>query len=273
MVDLPKLQPVSFYLDHKINKKLIGGLIGNPKFNDSLLAMETGKIECEDYHSLPRKSIQKAIMFKRVTRNIGMEGNFVIPCNVRGTKDMSALVDQGSDVNVMPLSIYNRLTDEKLVETDVRLALASNSHIYPLGVAEYVLVEVTGFVYLVDFTILDIKEDVKKPMILGTPFLTMARAEIKFNKGTISLRSGKSMVEFHINPDPFPTLEERDENKINSLSVVNERVLEWEEKIKFHHMKELEFEAWKSKCSKSKALVLKDESNSETSENQNGGFM
>ncbi|GJZ92368.1 reverse transcriptase domain-containing protein [Tanacetum coccineum] len=140
-------------------------------------------MECEDYHSLPRKSIRKAIMFKIVTRKMGMEGNFVIPCNEEGKKDMSALVDQGSDVNVMPLFVYNRLTNEKLVETDVRLALASNSHIYPLGVAEDVLVEVTGFVYPMDFIILDIKEDIKNPLILGTPFLTTTRVEIKFHKG------------------------------------------------------------------------------------------
>ncbi|GJT05807.1 reverse transcriptase domain-containing protein [Tanacetum coccineum] len=168
---------------------------------------------------------------------MGMEGNFVIPCNIGGTKDMSTLVDQGSDVNVMALSVYNRSTDEKIGETNVRLALASNSHIYPLGVAEDVLVEVTGFVYLMDLMILDIKKDVKKPLILGTPFLTTARAEIKFDK-------------------------ERDENRINTLSVDNKCVLEWEEKIKFHHMKELEFEAWKSKYSKSKALAPKDESSS-----------
>ncbi|GJW57866.1 reverse transcriptase domain-containing protein [Tanacetum coccineum] len=270
MAKLLEPQPVSFYLNHKINEKLIGGLIGNPMLNDSLLAMETGKMECEDYHSLPRKSIQNAIMFKRVTRKMGMEEDFVIPCNVGGTKDMSTLVDQGSDVNIMPLSVYNRLTNEKLVETDVRLALASNSHIYPLGIAEDVLVEVTGFVYLIDFMILDIKEDVKKPLILRTPFFTLARAEIKFDKGTISLRSGKSTVQFHISPDHFPTLEERYENKINTLSVVNERVLEWEEKLKFHHMKELEFEAWKSKYSKSKTLTPKDESSNGASKNHGG---
>ncbi|GKE36074.1 reverse transcriptase domain-containing protein, partial [Tanacetum coccineum] len=129
---------------------------------------------------------------------------------LRGTKDMSTLVEQGSDVNIMPLPVYNRLTDEKLVEIDVRLALASNLHIYPLGVAEDVLVEVTSFVYSVDFMILDITEDVKKPLILGTSFLTTARAKIKFDKRTISLRSGKSTVQFHISPDPFPTLEERE---------------------------------------------------------------
>ncbi|GJT05806.1 hypothetical protein Tco_0840268 [Tanacetum coccineum] len=43
MAELPEPQPVSFYLNHKINKKLIGGLIGNPRFNDSLLAIEAGK--------------------------------------------------------------------------------------------------------------------------------------------------------------------------------------------------------------------------------------
>nr|GEV72101.1 hypothetical protein [Tanacetum cinerariifolium] len=210
MAELPEPQPVSFYLNHKINEKLIGGLIGNPMFNDSFLAMETGKMKCEDYHSLPKKSIRKAFMFKRVTRKIGMEGNFVIPCNIEGTKDISTLFDQGSDVNVMPLCVYNRLTDEKLVETNVRLALASNSQLYPLGVAEDMLVKVTSFVYPVDFMILDIKEDVKKPLILGTLILTMARAEIKFNKGTISLRSRKSTVLFHISPAPFPILEERE---------------------------------------------------------------
>ncbi|GJR55478.1 hypothetical protein Tco_1405999 [Tanacetum coccineum] len=61
---------------------LIGGLIENPRFNDSLLAMETGKMECEDYHSLPRISIRNAIMFKRVTRKMGMEGNFMIHDNI-----------------------------------------------------------------------------------------------------------------------------------------------------------------------------------------------
>ncbi|GJZ60352.1 MAK10-like protein [Tanacetum coccineum] len=117
MVELPEPQPVSFYLNHNINEKLIGGLIGN-----------------------------------------------------------------------------FRLADEKLVETDVRLALASNLHIYPLGVAEDVLIEVTRFVYPVDFMILDIKEDVKKPLILGTPFLTMARAEIKFDKGMDKTKNHKKTV-------------------------------------------------------------------------------
>ncbi|GKD57873.1 hypothetical protein Tco_1291260 [Tanacetum coccineum] len=42
-----------------------------------------------------------------------------------------------------------------------RNALASHSYIYPLGIAEDVLVDVAGYVYPVDFVILDIREDKK----------------------------------------------------------------------------------------------------------------
>ncbi|GJY98877.1 zinc finger, CCHC-type containing protein [Tanacetum coccineum] len=105
-------------------------------------------------------------------------------------KCMDALVDQGSDVNVMPLSTYMKLTDERLAETDIRLSLASHSYIYPLGISEDVLVDVAGYVYPVDFVILYIKEHEKRPFILGTPFLTTAKVVIKFDKGTITLRSG-----------------------------------------------------------------------------------
>ncbi|GJV71353.1 reverse transcriptase domain-containing protein [Tanacetum coccineum] len=94
-----------------------------------------------------------------------------------------------------------KLTDERPVETDIRLALASHSYIYPLGIDEDVLVEVAEHVYPVDFMILDIKENEKRPFILGTPFLATAKAAIKFDKGTIPLRSGKSKISFHRIPD------------------------------------------------------------------------
>ncbi|GJY53009.1 hypothetical protein Tco_0444673 [Tanacetum coccineum] len=47
---------------------------------------------------------------------------------------------------------------------------------YNPGIAEDVLVEVVEHVYPIDFMILDIKEDEKRPFILGTPFLTTAKA-------------------------------------------------------------------------------------------------
>ncbi|GJS08086.1 MAK10-like protein [Tanacetum coccineum] len=100
--------------------------------------------QCEAYHSLLIEHMCKAMLKKLITNKEDMGGNFVIACNVGGLKYMDALVNQGSDVNVMPLSTYNRLTNEELIETDIRLSLASQSHIYPLGITEDVLVEIAG---------------------------------------------------------------------------------------------------------------------------------
>ncbi|GJT18691.1 zinc finger, CCHC-type containing protein [Tanacetum coccineum] len=159
--------------------------------------------------------------YKKITRKEDIGGNFKILCNIGGLKHMNALVDQGSDVNVMPLSTYMKLIDERPAETDIRLYLASHSYIYPLGIAEDVLVEVVEHVYPVDFVILDIKENEKRPFILGTSFLTTAKVDEKEIKNNI---------------EPIaPTM------------TVNRLVLEWEKKIKLHQEKEMEFDRWRNK--------------------------
>ncbi|GJU77972.1 MAK10-like protein [Tanacetum coccineum] len=186
---------------------------------------------------------------KKITKKEDIWRNFEIPCNVGGLKHMNALVDQGSDVNVMPLSIYKRLIDERPAETDIRLSLASHSYIYPLGIAEDVLVDIAGYVYPVDFVILDIRED-EKNTILGTPFLTTAKAVIKFDKGMITLKSRKSKTSFHRIPEPHCRIEKGIKNDIEPIApttTVNRLVLEWEEKIKLHQEKEMKFDQWKSK--------------------------
>ncbi|GJR13425.1 reverse transcriptase domain-containing protein [Tanacetum coccineum] len=129
----------------------------------------------------------------------------------------------------MPYSTYMKLTNERPAETDIRLSLASHSYIYPLGIAEDVLVEVAEHVYHVDFVILDIKENEKRPFILGTPFLTTAKAAINFDKGTITLRSGKSKISFHRIPDSPCITEKGVKNDIEPIAptmTVNRLVLE-----------------------------------------------
>ncbi|GKF22487.1 zinc finger, CCHC-type containing protein, partial [Tanacetum coccineum] len=98
--------------------------------------------------------VYEAILRKKITRKEDIGKNFEIPSNIGGPKHMNALVDQGSDVNVIPLSAYMKLTDERLAEIDIRLSLASHSYIYPLGIAEDILVTVAEHVYPVDFVIL-----------------------------------------------------------------------------------------------------------------------
>ncbi|GJW65614.1 MAK10-like protein [Tanacetum coccineum] len=129
-----------------------------------------GKKKGKTYNVLPRGPVYEAILKKKIAKKEDIGGNFEIPCSIGGLKHVNALVDQGSDT----------LTSEPLVYL-------------PLGIAEDILVEIAEHVYPVDFVILDIKEYKKRPFILGTPFLTTTKAVIKFDKGAITLSSGKSL--------------------------------------------------------------------------------
>ncbi|GKB18118.1 hypothetical protein Tco_0852041 [Tanacetum coccineum] len=141
-VEAPGSQPVAYYLKHKINEKLIEGLVDNNRFNKSLSGTRVGKKKGKTYKVLPRGPVYDAILKKKkITKKEDIRGNFEIPCNIGGQKGINALVDQGSDMNVMPYTTYMKLTDERPTDTDIRLSLASHSYIYPLGIAEDVLVE------------------------------------------------------------------------------------------------------------------------------------
>ncbi|GKA83422.1 MAK10-like protein [Tanacetum coccineum] len=251
---------VGYYLKHRINEKLIEGLVDNQKFNNSLSGVRVGKIKGKTYNLSPRGPVYEAILKKKITKKEDIRENFEIPCNIRGLKHTNSLVDQGSDVNVMPFFTYSKLTNERPAKTDIRLSMASHSYIKPLEIAEDVLVDVAGYVYPMDFVIIDIKEDEKRPFIIGTPFLTTAKAVIKFDKGTITLTSGKSKISFHWIPESLCKVEKRIKNNIESIAptmIVNRLVLEWEEKIKLYQEKEIKFNQWRSKnfINKHPALV------------------
>ncbi|GJS64244.1 MAK10-like protein [Tanacetum coccineum] len=127
---------------------------------------------------------------------------------------------------------------------------------------EDMLVEIAGYVYPVDFVIFEIKEDKKKPFILGTPFLTTTKAEIRFDKGTISLKSGKNKINFFKIPESPRRVEEETENDINLVSptnAVSRLILEWEERIKLHQEREIKFNQWRSKVFNDRRSALVNE--------------
>ncbi|GJV62966.1 MAK10-like protein [Tanacetum coccineum] len=246
---------VMYYLKHKINEKLINGLVKNNIFNNSLPGTRVRKKKGKAYKVLPRGPVYDTILKKKIAKKEDIGGNFKIPCSIGDLKHMNALVDQGSDVNVMPYSTYMRFTGKRPAETYIRLSVASHSYIYPLGIVEDVLVEVVEHVFPIDFVILDIKENEKRPFILGTLFLTTAKATIKFDTGTITLRSRKSNVSFHrISVSSCITDKgvKNDIEPIAPIMTVNILVLEWEERIKLHLEKEMKFNQWRSNNFKNK---------------------
>nr|GFC93453.1 hypothetical protein [Tanacetum cinerariifolium] len=78
--EAPSSQLVKYYLKHRINEKLIEGLVDNHRFNDSLSEARVRKIKGRTYNLLPKGHLYEAILRKKITRKEDIEENFEIPC-------------------------------------------------------------------------------------------------------------------------------------------------------------------------------------------------
>src|SRR3954468_23906789 len=116
-------------------------------------------------------------------------GAVAIPCTIKNIAFKKVLLDSGSSVSLMPLSIFKKLELEKISESKTQLRFADHTVKKSYGVAEDVLVEVDKFVFSVDFHIMDIPEDEETPILLGRPFLSTGRCNLDIEKGTLLLRS------------------------------------------------------------------------------------
>ncbi|GJX28412.1 putative reverse transcriptase domain-containing protein [Tanacetum coccineum] len=123
-------------------------------------------------------------------------GSFTLPCFINNVCFDNALVDLGASVSVMPLSIYLNLGLGELAHTKLTVELAVRIVKYPKGIAENVLVGIGKFIFPLDFIILDMPEDIKVPLILGRPYLSISRAKIDVYKRKITLRVGEERIIF-----------------------------------------------------------------------------
>ncbi|GKA28436.1 reverse transcriptase domain-containing protein [Tanacetum coccineum] len=81
-----------------------------------------------------------------------------------------ALADLGASINLMPLSIWKKLSLPKLTPTQMILELADRSTTSPSGIAEDVFVKVAKFHFLDDFVVVDYVVDPRVPLISRDPF-------------------------------------------------------------------------------------------------------
>nr|GFB48556.1 hypothetical protein [Tanacetum cinerariifolium] len=99
-----------------------------------------------------------------------------------------ALADLGASINLMLLSIWKKLRQPTLNDTEMVLELADRTISKPTGVAENVFVKVGKFYFPADFVILDFVANPRVPLILGRPFLSTSHALIDVYEGEITLR-------------------------------------------------------------------------------------
>nr|GEV66394.1 reverse transcriptase domain-containing protein [Tanacetum cinerariifolium] len=125
-------------------------------------------------------------------------GKFLIPCDFLRMDECLALADLGATINLMPLSVWNKLFLPELSPTCMTLKLIDRLISRLVGVTEDVYVKVGAFYSPVDFVLVDFDADPQDPLILKRSFLNIRRALIDVYKGELTLRVGKEAVTFNL---------------------------------------------------------------------------
>nr|GEX32269.1 reverse transcriptase domain-containing protein [Tanacetum cinerariifolium] len=146
------------------------------KFSSTIKSLLTNKDKLFKLAKVPLNESCSAMLLKKILKNLGDPGKFLILCDFMGIDVCHALVDLGASINLTPLSIWKKLSLLELTLTRMTLELADKSITRPKGVAEDVFVKVGKFHFPIDFVVVDFEADPRVPLILGRSFLRTGRA-------------------------------------------------------------------------------------------------
>ncbi|GJR90547.1 reverse transcriptase domain-containing protein [Tanacetum coccineum] len=174
----------------RINVPLVDVLAGMPNYGKFLKKLVSNKHKLEQILAAFLSDESSALIQNKVPPKLGDPGSFLIPCKFNKAFSCDALSDLGASINLMPYSLYAKLSLEILKPTKMSVRLADRSFQYPVGIAENILVEVGKFTFPAYFVILEMEEDSKVPLILGRPFLHTADAVIRVKQKQLNLGVG-----------------------------------------------------------------------------------
>ncbi|GJR79639.1 reverse transcriptase domain-containing protein [Tanacetum coccineum] len=139
-----------------------------------------------------------AVILNKLPRKLGDPGKFLIPCEFPGMDECLALADLGASINLMPFSVWEKLSLPDLTPTCMTLELADRSISKPMGIAKDISVKVGVFHFPADFVVVDFEPDPRVPLILGRCFLKTSRALIDVHKGELTLRIGSEAITYNL---------------------------------------------------------------------------
>ncbi|GJY10963.1 reverse transcriptase domain-containing protein [Tanacetum coccineum] len=186
------------FKDLSFEISLTDALILMPKFASTLKALIGNKEKLSEMARTPLNEHCSAVILNKLPEKLRDPGKFLIPCDFPGMDECLALADLGASINLMPLSVWKKLSLSELTPTCMTLELADRSITQPIGIAKDVYLKVGKFKFPADFVVVDFDADPRVPLILGRSFLKTGRALIDVYEGELTLRVGKEAVTFNL---------------------------------------------------------------------------
>ncbi|GJW53386.1 reverse transcriptase domain-containing protein [Tanacetum coccineum] len=205
-------------------------LILMPKFASTLKSLIGNKEKLSEMARTLLNEHCSAVLLKKLPEKLGDPGKFLIPCDFPGMDECLALADLGASINLMPLSVWKKLSLPELTPTCMTLELADRSISQPIGIAEDVDVKVGKFQFPADFVVVDFDADPRVPLILGRSFLKTGRALIDVYEGELTLRVGKEAVTFNLDQTSRYS-SNYDDNSVNRIDVIEMACEEYSQEV------------------------------------------
>ncbi|GJY60091.1 reverse transcriptase domain-containing protein [Tanacetum coccineum] len=217
------------FQDLHFDISFVDALILMPKFASTLKSLISNKEKLFELARTPLNEHCSAVLLKKLPEKLGDPGKFLIPCDFPGMDECLALVDLGASINLMPLSVWKKLSLPELTPTCMTLELADRSISRPIGIAEDVYVKVGKFQFPADFVVVDFDADPRVPLILGRSFLKTGRALIDVYEGELTLRVGKEAVTFNLDTSRYSY--NYDDNSVNRIDVIDMACEEYSQEV------------------------------------------
>ncbi|GJZ83144.1 reverse transcriptase domain-containing protein [Tanacetum coccineum] len=124
------------FKDLSFEISLTDALILMPKFASTLKALIGNKEKLSEMARTPLNEHCSAVILNKLPEKLGDPGKFLIPCDFPGMDECLALADLGASINLMPLSVWKKLSLPELTPTCMTLELADRSITQLIGIAE-----------------------------------------------------------------------------------------------------------------------------------------
>nr|GEV63012.1 DNA-directed DNA polymerase [Tanacetum cinerariifolium] len=130
------------FKDLNFNISFVDAVILMPKFRSSIKSLLTNKDKLCELARTPLNEHCLAVLLKKFPEELEDPGKFLIPYDFPEKAECLALADLDASINLMPLSVCNKLSLPDLTPTCMTLELVDRSIYHPVGVAEDVYIKV-----------------------------------------------------------------------------------------------------------------------------------
>nr|GEV87559.1 reverse transcriptase domain-containing protein [Tanacetum cinerariifolium] len=190
------LKFVEIFRNLHFELSFVDALLHMPKFTLMFKSLLNNKEKLFDLATTPVNENCLAVILKKLLGKSVDPGKFLIPCEFLEFDECLALANLGASINLMPLSIWKKLSFPELTSTQMILKLADRSTTRPAGIAEDVFLKVEKFHFPTDFVVVDYVVDPRVPLILGRPILRTRRALIDVYGEELTLCADDEAITF-----------------------------------------------------------------------------